>query len=124
MARTSELDLVRGTLDVLVLKSVQDNPQHGYAVAAWIRRVTDAALTIEDGALYTALHRMEKRGWLASTWGVSENNRRAKYYRITPHGDTAILLVWAAATVTRAPPSVKVNPQYPTTGYIQPLHIV
>jgi PadR family transcriptional regulator len=86
MARANELDLVRGTLDVLVLKSVQDNPQHGYAVAAWIRRVTDDALTIEDGALYTALHRMEKRGWLASTWGVSENNRRAKYYRLTPKG--------------------------------------
>ena len=66
------LDLLQGTLDILVLKAVSWGPRHGYAVASWIRDTTTDNLTIEDGALYTALHRMEERGWLASTWGVSQ----------------------------------------------------
>jgi transcriptional regulator len=81
------MSLLQGTLDVLVLQSLTAGPRHGYAVAEWIRRTTDGTLEIEDGALYTSLHRMERRGWLASTWGTSENNRRAKYYALTPAGE-------------------------------------
>ena len=80
------LNLLQGTLDVLVLKALAFGPRHGYAVARWIRDVTDGTLEIEDGALYTALHRMEKRGWLTSDWGRSENNRRAKFYDLTDAG--------------------------------------
>ena len=77
---------LQGTLDVLVLKALAWGPRHGYGVASWIRGTTDEALTIEEGALYTALHRLEKRGWLESEWGQSENNRKAKYYRLTSAG--------------------------------------
>ena len=80
------LSLLRGTLDVLVLKALIFGPQHGYAVARWIRDTTDGTLEIEEGALYTALHRMEKRRWLRSDWGRSENNRRAKFYVLTEEG--------------------------------------
>ena len=82
----SDLNLLQGTLDVLVLKAVNLGPRHGYAVAQWIRETTDDALHIEDGALYTALHRMERRKWLSSEWGLSDNNRKAKYYRLTKAG--------------------------------------
>lgn len=81
-----ELGLLQGTLDVLVLKALSVQSRHGYAVAQWIRSTTEGTLQIEDGALYTALHRMEKRRWLTSTWGQSENNRKAKYYKITAAG--------------------------------------
>jgi PadR family transcriptional regulator PadR len=84
--RKNDLQLLQGTLDMLVLKGLTFGPRHGYAVARWIREQTDGTLDIEDGALYTALHRMEKRGWLASEWGTSENNRRAKYYALTDEG--------------------------------------
>jgi len=82
----ADLDLVQGTLDVLVLKTLAWGPRHGYAVAQWIRQTTDGALLIEEGALYTSLHRMEKRHWVESEWGLSENNRRAKYYQLTSAG--------------------------------------
>lgn len=82
----SNLNLLQGTLDVLVLKALIWGPRHGYAVARWIRDTTDGRLEIEEGALYTALHRLEKRGWLASTWGASQNNRRAKFYTLTEQG--------------------------------------
>jgi transcriptional regulator len=78
--------LLRGTLDVLILKAVSWGPRHGYAVAEWIRMVTDEQLLVEEGPLYTALHRLEKKGWLSSEWGYSENNRRAKYYELTRSG--------------------------------------
>jgi transcriptional regulator len=81
-----DLDLLQGTLDLLVLKALKWGPRHGYAVASWIRDVTDQRLQIEEGALYTALHRMEKRGWLEAEWGLSENNRKAKYYQLTAAG--------------------------------------
>ena len=81
-----QLGLLQGTLDVLVLQSLAAEPRHGYAVAEWIRRTSDGTLEIEDGALYTSLHRMARRGLLESTWGVSENNRRAKYYSLTADG--------------------------------------
>jgi PadR family transcriptional regulator PadR len=79
-------DLLRGTLDALVLKTLSWGPRHGYAIAAWIRETSGDALRVEDRALYLALHRLEDKGWLASDWGVSENNRRAKYYALTPAG--------------------------------------
>ncbi|CAN5409660.1 PadR family transcriptional regulator [soil metagenome] len=82
----SNLQLLQGTLDMLVLKALIFGAQHGYAVARWIRDTTDGTLEIEEGALYTALHRIEKRRWLTSEWGVSENNRRAKYYALTDEG--------------------------------------
>ena len=80
------LELLKGTLDVLVLKALTWGPRHGYAVARWIDDATRGALQIEEGALYHALHRLEKRGWLSSEWGVSETNRRAKYYALTAAG--------------------------------------
>jgi PadR family transcriptional regulator PadR len=80
------LDLVRGTLDLLILKTLTWGPMHGYSIMAGIRQSTDAALLVEEGALYPALYRMEAKGWLEAEWGLSENNRRAKYYRLTPEG--------------------------------------
>ena len=83
---TADLDLLQGTLDVLVLKALSWGPRHGYAVIRWIGETTDNDLQVEEGALYTALHRMEKRGWIESEWGLSENNRKAKYYQLTARG--------------------------------------
>ena len=80
------LDLLRGTLDVLVLKALTWGPRHGYAVAKWIDDATRGTLQVEEGALYHALHRLEKRAWVASEWGLSETNRRAKYYTLTGAG--------------------------------------
>lgn len=80
------LDLLQGTLDVLVLKSLIFGPRHGYAVSRWIRDTSGQSFQVEEGALYVALHRMEKRGWLESQWGLSENNRKAKFYQLTPTG--------------------------------------
>ena len=85
MAR-DDLQLLQGTLDVLVLKTLSWGPRHGYQVAQWIRDTTDAELQVEDRALYVALHRMEERGWLDSEWGITENNRKAKYYQLTRDG--------------------------------------
>jgi transcriptional regulator len=87
---TPDLDLLQGTLDVLVLKTLSWGPRHGYAVARWIAETTDDALAVEEGALYTALHRLEKRGLVESEWGLSENNRRAKYYQLTSDGRAAL----------------------------------
>jgi PadR family transcriptional regulator len=80
------LDVLQGTLDLLVLKTLSWGPAHGYDVARWIQHVTADVLRIEEGSLYPALHRLEKRGWIQSEWGLSENNRRAKYYRLTARG--------------------------------------
>lgn len=79
-------DLVQGTLDMLVLKALSCGPKHGYAVAEWIQETSDQVLRVEEGALYPALHRLELRGLLSSEWGISENNRRAKYYSLTSTG--------------------------------------
>ncbi|MGH7553167.1 MAG: PadR family transcriptional regulator [Longimicrobiales bacterium] len=86
MTRAVNLSQLQGTLDLLVLKALQSGPQHGYGVAQWVRDVTDGSIAIEDGALYTSLHRMERRGWLEPRWGVSANNRKAKYYGLTSAG--------------------------------------
>ena len=80
------LELLQGTLDVLVLKTLTWGPRHGYAIARWVRDTTDDLLRIEEGSLYPALHRLEKRGWIEAEWGLSENNRRAKYYQLTTKG--------------------------------------
>lgn len=82
----ADLELLQGTLDLLVLKALAWGPRHGYDVARWVRETTHDDLRIEEGALYTALHRMEQRRWLAAEWGVSDNNRRAKYYQLTAAG--------------------------------------
>ena len=79
-------ELLQGTLDILVLKALTWGPMHGYAVASWIQRVTDDALRIEEGSLYPALHRLEERDLVTTEWGVSQNNRRAKFYRLTTNG--------------------------------------
>ncbi|MEM7308402.1 MAG: PadR family transcriptional regulator [Planctomycetota bacterium] len=79
-------DLLRGTLDLLVLKSLQSGPRHGYGIARRIQESSGDVLQVEEGSLYPALHRMEKRGWIAAEWGVSEANRRAKFYRLTDAG--------------------------------------
>jgi transcriptional regulator len=85
--RTPEtVELLQGTLDVLILKTLSWGPAHGYDVARWLQQVTDDALRIEEGSLYPALHRLEKRGFVQSSWGLSENNRRAKFYRLTTRG--------------------------------------
>ncbi len=81
-----ELQLLQGTLDVLVLKTLSWGPRHGFQIAQWIKDTTDAELQVEDRALYVSLHRMEERGWLDSEWALTENNRKAKYYQLTPEG--------------------------------------
>lgn len=85
------LGVVQGTLELLVLKTLAAaGTLHGFAILDWIRDATDDVLLVEDGALYPALRRMEKRGWLESDWGVSEKGRRARYYRLTPAGEKAL----------------------------------
>jgi PadR family transcriptional regulator, regulatory protein PadR len=79
-------DLVQGTLDMLVLKTLAQGAMHGYAITEFIQSTSNNVLRVEEGALYPALHRLELRGLLASEWGVSDNNRRAKYYRLTGAG--------------------------------------
>jgi len=80
------LNLLQGTVDLLILRSLQQGPAHGYAVSRWVRERTGGVLSIEDAALYQALHRLEARQWIASEWGVSDLNRRAKFYALTPLG--------------------------------------
>ena len=86
MARPSSLDLLQGTLDLLILKTLSWGPAHGYAVARWIQQLTGEVLTVGEGSLYPALHRLEERGWIESEWQLSEHNRRAKFYRLTAKG--------------------------------------
>ena len=86
-ARATALpELLRGTLDLLILQGLSWGPAHGYAVARWIQQATGDALAIGEGTLYPALHRLEERGWIAASWGVSENNRQAKFYALTRSG--------------------------------------
>lgn len=86
----AEQDILRGTLDLLVLKALSREASHGYGVARWIEQATDDALAVGEGTLYPALHRLEERGLIVASWGVSENNRRAKYYTLTPRGRTQL----------------------------------
>lgn len=92
-----DLDLMRGTLDLFVLKTLSWGPMHGLAIVRWIETASRAELQVEEGALYPALHRMEQKGWLAADWGISENNRRARFYRLTARGRRQLatnLSVW------------------------------
>ena len=81
-----DADLLQGTLDLLVLQTLQPGPAHGHTIAHVIEHRSDALLQVQHGSLYPALHRLEDRGWVASFWGTSENNRKARYYRLTPAG--------------------------------------
>lgn len=82
----SSQDILRGTFDLLILKALSWGPAHGYAVARWIEGATEDALDVGEGTLYPALHRLEEKGWIKSSWGPSENNRRAKFYALTATG--------------------------------------
>ena len=79
-------DVVQGTLDVLILKVISRDPQHGWAIAQRIRQLSDEVLTVQQGSLYPALQRLERQGWITAEWGASENNRRARYYKLTKSG--------------------------------------
>jgi len=79
-------DNLQGTLDLLVLKTLEQGPMHGWGITLHIERVSDALLRVEEGSLYPALHRMEGDGWIAASWGLSENNRKARFYRLTAKG--------------------------------------
>ena len=86
------LDVVQGTLELLILKTLgRGIPMHGFEILAWLQEATGGELVIEEGALYPALHRMERRGWLTSEWGVSEKSRRAKYYTSTAAGTAELV---------------------------------
>ena len=86
MASNSIPELLPGTLYLLILRTLRGGPLHGYAIAKRIKEASDAGLQIEDGSLYPALNRMMVKGWITSEWGVSENNRKARFYRLTPAG--------------------------------------
>jgi PadR family transcriptional regulator PadR len=86
MARSQASELMQGSLDLMVLKALSFGPLHGYAVARWIARVTGDVLSVEEGSLYPALHRLEERGAVESDWGISENNRRARFYKLSSRG--------------------------------------
>jgi transcriptional regulator len=90
MPTPPELDLLQGTLDVLVLRALSWGRMHGYAVARFIRQGSTGSFNVLDGALYTSLHRMEERGWVESQWGNTEQGKRAKFYRLTPGGRRAL----------------------------------
>jgi PadR family transcriptional regulator, regulatory protein PadR len=97
----AELDLLRGTLDLLILKALSWGPMHGLGVLRWIEQASRDRLQITEGALYPALHRMEQRGWLGAEWGVTDRNREAKFYRLSPAGRralTAQLTKWSDYT--------------------------
>jgi transcriptional regulator len=81
-----QTELLQGTLDLLVLKTLSWGPAHGYSVARWIQQLTHDVLEVGEGSLYPSLHRLEERGWVESEWRRSENNRKAKFYRLTPQG--------------------------------------
>ena len=84
--RPNRTDLMQGTLELMILKTLSLEQMHGYGIAQRIHQTVDDLLKVEDGSLYPALYRMEERGWIASEWGLSENNRRAKYYKLTKAG--------------------------------------
>lgn len=86
MGKPKEGTLVQGTLDMLILKTLSRGPQHGYGISQWIQQISEDVLRVEEGSLYPALHRLEIDGVIDAEWGQSENNRRAKYYRLTAEG--------------------------------------
>ena len=101
MARTKS-DNLQGALDLLVLKALEEGPMHGWGITLHIERVSDEVLRVEEGSLYPALHRMEQERWISAEWGRSENNRRARFYRLTAEGKKQLDLEsenWRALTV-------------------------
>ena len=86
MTAKERLELLQGTLDMLILKALDVAPMHGFGISVRIRQMSQEVLQVEQGSLYPALYRLQKRGWIQSTWGVSENNRKAKYYELTATG--------------------------------------
>jgi transcriptional regulator len=84
--RDRSLELLQGTLDLLILKTLSWGPAHGYAISRWIHQLTGEMLTVGEGSLYPALHRLEERNWVSAEWRLSENNRRAKFYSLTANG--------------------------------------
>ena len=86
MTRKQKADLLQGTLEMLILKALSLGPMHGHGVGQRIKQMADDALRVEEGSLYPALYRLDERGWISSEWGVSDNNRRARFYRLTPAG--------------------------------------
>lgn len=105
-------DLYVGTLDTLILKSVSGAPQHGYAIGRWIRNATGGVLEAKEGALYPALHRLERKGWLSEKWGESDTGREAKFYSLTPRGRKQLQL--EIARWTRHSVAVSTALQAPT----------
>ena len=99
------IDLPQGTLDLLILRTLSLEPQHGWAISERVQQVSNNVLQIQQGSLYPALHRLERRGWIKATWGVSENNRRAKYYELTRSGKKQLELeknAWRKLTIAVA----------------------
>lgn len=95
---TQRVSILKGTMDLLILKALSWGPMHGYGVSHWIREVTTATFDLQEGVLYPALHRLEHKGWIDSGWGISDNNRQAKYYALTPLGRKQLrreLSTWA-----------------------------
>ena len=92
MARTTRTDLLQGTLDLLILKTLALGPQHGWGISQRIQQISEDVLRVNQGSLYPALHRLEEQGWVAAEWGVSDNNREAKYYRLTRAGQRQLQL--------------------------------
>ena len=86
MATDTTKDRLHGTLDALVLKTLSWGPRHGYAIARWLEEMTNEAIQVEEGSLYPALYRMERKGWIEAEWGTSELGRKAKFYKLTPRG--------------------------------------
>src|SRR5512133_2069431 len=89
---TEPVDLLQGTLDLIVLKALSWRPMHGFGLARWIQQTTDDVLQVEEGSLYPALYRMENRGWIKASWALTENGRRAKYYKLTATGRRQLTL--------------------------------
>lgn len=88
-------ELLHGTLDTLILKTLAWGPRHGYAIARWIATVSDDALQIEEGSLYPALYRLERKGWIDAEWGLSESKRRVKLYQLTKDGEARLAVATA-----------------------------
>ena len=100
-ASHARIELLQGTLELLILKTVALGPQHGWGIAERIRQVSREVLAVRQGSLYPALHRLERRGWIAASWGTSAQNRRAKYYALTPKGRWQLgsdVAAWRALT--------------------------
>jgi len=92
MARSTRTDLLQGTLDLLILKTLALGPEHGWGISQRILQISDDVLRVNQGSLYPALQRLEERGWIASEWGVSDNNREARFYRLTRAGQRQLQL--------------------------------